>query len=56
MAEEWTVGYVQNGPLHDAGLRCFVARKARGEWVPIAWTRTQDDAERIIAGLELLAN
>ncbi|OGA02874.1 MAG: hypothetical protein A3I00_05810 [Betaproteobacteria bacterium RIFCSPLOWO2_02_FULL_64_12] len=49
----WSVGYVQNGPKHDAGLRCFVCERASGgEIRAVAYTETPEDAEMLVAALE----
>jgi hypothetical protein len=48
----WLIGYVQDGPLHDAGFRCFIVdRRATGNRV-VAYTLQPEDAEMILAALE----
>ena len=52
MEPRWLVGCIQNGPKHDVGLRWFVTERVAGELRAIAYTETEEDAERIVAALE----
>jgi hypothetical protein len=49
---KWLVGCLQNGPLHDAGVRWFVTERGAGGLRAIAYTHDLEDADRIVAALE----
>ena len=49
----WSVGCIQDGPRHDAGLRWFVCeRGSGGDLHAVAYTEEREEAERIVASLE----
>lgn len=49
----WSVGCLQNGPYHDAGLRWFVCERApAGDLRVVAYTEEREQAEMIVASLE----
>jgi len=49
----WSVGCLQNGPRHDAGLRWFVCERApTGDLRTVAYTEEREQAEMIVASLE----
>ena len=55
MKPRWTVGCIQDGPLHAAGLRWFIMGSAMDYAIgshPVAWTIERDEADRIVASLE----
>ena len=49
--ERWQVGVIQNGPMHDAGLRFFVVSRMFPQR-PVAWTITDHDARMIAQALD----
>lgn len=49
----WSVGCIQDGPMHDAGLRWFVCERApSGDLRAVAYTEERKQAEMIVASLE----
>ena len=52
MEPKWLVGCLQNGPLHDGGLRWFVTEGPKEGRRIIAYTFTREDAKAIVAALE----
>jgi hypothetical protein len=50
----WSVGCLQGGPEHDAGLRWFVLDRGPdgAEWHTVAYTKEREEAETIVAELE----
>jgi hypothetical protein len=48
---KWLVGCVQNGLLHDAGMRWFVTERGAGGLRAIAYTHDPKDAKRIVTAL-----
>ncbi len=48
----WSVGCIQNGPMHDAGLRWFVCERAPGAERAVAYTEGREQAEMIVVSLE----
>src|SRR5262249_36323805 len=49
----WSVGCLQDGPMHDAGLRWFVCERfPGGELRAVAYTHEREHAETIVASLE----
>ncbi len=49
----WSVGCIQTGPKHDAGLRWFVCERGPGgDLHEVAYTEEREEAEMIVASLE----
>jgi hypothetical protein len=48
----WSVGCIQNGPTHDAGLRWFVCERDLDGERAVAYTEKREQAEMIVASLE----
>jgi len=50
----WSVGCIQDGPMHDTGLRWYVCERGLGGQRTVAYTVEREDAEMIVTSLEQL--
>ncbi len=48
----WSVGCIQDGPMHNTGLRWFVCERGLGGQRAVAYTVEREDAEMIVTSLE----